>query len=63
MNFEEDKEPIGKFYHCTMEHCAHVIFWIDPEEEIVAILMTQYLPPNNTLRQDMRSLVYQALEE
>ena len=42
---------------------ASTIFWIDPEEEIVAILMTQYLPPNNALRQDMRSLVYQALEE
>lgn len=42
---------------------ASTVFWIDPKEEIVAILMTQYLPTNSALRQDMRSLVYQALEE
>lgn len=42
---------------------ASTVFWIDPKEEIVAILMTQYLPTNSALRQDMRSLVYQALED
>lgn len=42
---------------------ASTIFWIDPEEEIVAILMTQYLPPNNTIRKEMRTMVYQAIED
>ena len=42
---------------------ASTIFWIDPEEDIVAIFMTQYLPSKNSPRQDMRTMVYQALEE
>lgn len=42
---------------------ASTMFWIDPKEDIVAILMTQHLPSIDSLRKDMRSLVYQALEE
>ena len=42
---------------------ASTVFWIDPEEDIVAIFMTQYLPSRNSPRQDMRTMVYQALEE
>ncbi len=42
---------------------ASTIFWIDPEEDIVAIFMTQYLPSNNSPRADMRTMVYQAIEK
>ena len=42
---------------------ASTVFWIDPEEDIVAIFMTQYLPPSNALRREIHTLVYQAIEE
>lgn len=41
---------------------ASTAFWIDPLEEITAIFMTQLLPSgSHPLRQELRSLVYQAL--
>jgi CubicO group peptidase (beta-lactamase class C family) len=41
---------------------ASTTFWVDPVEELIAILMTQYVPiePFN-LQPDFRTLVYQAL--
>jgi CubicO group peptidase (beta-lactamase class C family) len=41
---------------------ANTIFWIDPEEELVAILMTNVVYQGNLpLREEMRQMVYQAL--
>ncbi len=44
---------------------ANTVFWVDPQEDVVALLMTNVLVPTNTfpLRADMRRLVYGALED
>jgi len=44
---------------------ANTLFWVDPKEEIVAILMTNIVaPPGSvTLREEMRQMVYQAITE
>lgn len=39
----------------------NTVFWIDPEEELVAVLMTQRYPYGIELLQKFRVLVYQAL--
>ena len=42
---------------------AETFFWIDPSEELIAILMTQYLPSQTyPIRKEFRTAVYQALE-
>ncbi len=41
---------------------AETFFWIDPWEDLVAILMTQYLPSQTyPIRKEFRTAVYQAL--
>lgn len=41
---------------------ASTYFWIDPLEELIGILMNQYIPSGSyPIRQDFRTLVYQAL--
>ena len=43
---------------------AETYFWNDPQEELIAILMTQYLPSfTYPIRKEFRSAVYQALDE
>lgn len=43
---------------------ATTIFWIDPEEELIAILLTQYLPFNGPYFRDlMHRLVYAAITD
>jgi len=43
---------------------AETYFWNDPQEELIAILMTQYLPSQTyPIRKEFRSVVYQALIE
>lgn len=43
---------------------ASTFFWIDPTDDIVAIIMTQMIPHDALpLRNDMRKYVYSALEE
>jgi CubicO group peptidase (beta-lactamase class C family) len=39
----------------------NTVFWIDPEEQLVAVLMTQHYPYGVGLLQKFRVLVYQAL--
>jgi CubicO group peptidase (beta-lactamase class C family) len=42
---------------------AETYFWIDPKEDLIAILMTQYLPSQTyPIRKEFRTAVYQALE-
>jgi len=41
---------------------ASTTFWVDPQEEMIAILMTQYIAlESQSLHADFRNLVYQAL--
>ena len=42
---------------------ASTIFWIDPEEELVAVLMTQLLGSSELLRETYSALVYQAIDD
>lgn len=52
---------VGEYYWNGL---ANTLFWIDPEEEIIAILMTNILPSSiYPLRSEMREYVYRALEE
>jgi CubicO group peptidase (beta-lactamase class C family) len=41
---------------------AETFFWIDPGEDLIAILMTQYMPSQRyPIRKEFRTCVYQAL--
>jgi CubicO group peptidase (beta-lactamase class C family) len=41
---------------------ASTMFWVDPREELVAMLLTQLIPSSSyPLRREMRALTYQAL--
>jgi hypothetical protein len=41
---------------------ANTNFWIDPQEEIIGILMLQYIPPDTyPVVPEFRNLAYQAL--
>lgn len=43
---------------------AETYFWNDPQDELIAILMTQYLPSQTySIRKEFRTAVYQALVE
>jgi len=36
-------------------------FWIDPEEELIGILMTQFMPYNGRFTREFKVLTYQAI--
>jgi len=41
---------------------AETFFWIDPKEDLIAILMSQYLPSQTyPIRKEFRTVVYQAI--
>jgi len=43
---------------------AETFFWNDPQEELIAMFMTQYLPSQTyPIRKEFRTVVYQALDE
>jgi CubicO group peptidase (beta-lactamase class C family) len=43
---------------------ASTAFWVDPKEEIVAILLTQLLPSSSyPIRREFRVLTYQSLTD
>jgi CubicO group peptidase (beta-lactamase class C family) len=43
---------------------ANTTFWIDPKEELVGILMTQFMPSGTyPVNEDFRNLVYQAIDD
>jgi len=55
------KGRLGEYFWGGM---ANTLFWIDPKEDIVAILMTNVMPSGVfPLRNDMRKFVYEALVE
>ena len=50
---------VGSYFWGGM---ASTIFWIDPKEDILALVMTQLVPSNTLpLREDFKVLTYQAL--
>ena len=54
---------MGSVGHHGWGGYAETYFWIDPQEELIAILMTQYLPSQTyPIRKEFRTAVYQALE-
>lgn len=42
---------------------AGTFFWVDPENELIGLFMTQVIPHRTTLRQDMWGLTYQAITD
>ncbi|MDA9154202.1 beta-lactamase family protein [Gammaproteobacteria bacterium] len=41
---------------------ASTIFWVDPVNQVTAVLMTQYMPSNKyPLREDLKALIYSGL--
>jgi CubicO group peptidase (beta-lactamase class C family) len=42
---------------------AKTYFWVDPQEELIGILMAQYMVSFDTLEKDFQLLAYQALVE
>jgi CubicO group peptidase (beta-lactamase class C family) len=53
---------MGSVGDCSWGGYAETYFWIDPQEELIAILMTQYLPSQTyPIRKEFRTAVYQAM--
>jgi CubicO group peptidase (beta-lactamase class C family) len=43
---------------------ASTFFWIDPEEDLIGIFMTQLIPSSTwPVRKEMRTMVYAALDD
>jgi len=41
---------------------ASTTFWVDPEQKITAVLMTQFMPSDKyPLREDLRALLYSGI--
>ena len=59
-----EAQSIGSVGNYSWGGAASTYFWIDPEEELVAILMTQLMPSSTyPLRPQMQQLVYAAIED
>jgi CubicO group peptidase (beta-lactamase class C family) len=53
----------GSSGDCGWGGYAETYFWIDPKERVIAILMAQFMPSlTYPIRNEFRTLVYQALE-
>ena len=48
---------------CGWAGAASTYFWIDPAEDMVGVVMSQYLGSQLPLADDMRVAVYQALDD
>jgi len=43
---------------------ASTFFWVDPEEDLIGIFMTQLIPSSTwPVRKEMRTMVYAALDD
>jgi len=59
-----EAQSIGSPGNYSWGGAASTYFWIDPEEDIVAILMTQLYPSSTyPLRPQLQQLVYAAIED
>lgn len=52
--------PTGSYF---WGGAAGTFFWIDPENELIGLFMTQVAPHRTTLRQDLWGLTYQAIDD
>lgn len=52
--------PTGSYF---WGGAAGTFFWIDPENELIGLFMTQVVPHRTTLRQDMWGLTYQSITD
>jgi CubicO group peptidase (beta-lactamase class C family) len=53
---------MGSVGDCSWGGYAETYFWIDPQEELISISMTQYLPSQTyPIRKEFRTAVYQAM--
>ena len=54
--------PLGPPAHQALLTCSKTHFWIDPQEQLIGILMPQHIHSGmHTVQTDFRTLVYQAL--
>ena len=51
---------VGEF---GWEGAAGTYFWVDPENELVGVVMTQFLGTYLPMREEMRAAVYATLNE
>ena len=58
-----DTHTIGSLGTCSWGGMASTTFWIDPVEELIAILMTQVVNVDCPFHAQFRTLTYQALTE
>lgn len=59
-----EAQSIGSVGNFSWGGAASTYFWIDPEEDLIAILMTQLMPSSTyPLRPQMQQLVYAAIED
>lgn len=52
--------PTGSYF---WGGAAGTFFWVDPENELIGLFMTQVVPHRTTLRQDLWGLTYQAIDD
>ena len=45
------------------QHFLGTYFWVDPQEDLVGLLMSQFMVGFDMPAIDLRTLVYQAIEE
>ncbi|MGB5950426.1 MAG: serine hydrolase domain-containing protein [Parvibaculum sp.] len=58
-----EAQAVGSAGNLSWGGAASTYFWIDPEEDLVAILMTQLMPSSTyPLRPQLQQLVYAAIE-
>ena len=54
-------EALGSEGEYSWGGAASTGFWIDPEEELIGILMTQFMPYNGRFTKEFKVLTYQAI--
>jgi CubicO group peptidase (beta-lactamase class C family) len=58
------KRLLGSVGSYNWGGAANTTFWIDPKEELVGILMTQFMPSGTyPVNEDFHNLVYQAIDD
>ncbi len=61
---DEEEAGLGSEGEYAWGGAASTVFWIDPKEDIIAILMTQFVPSYAyPLREEFKAKIYEALEE
>jgi CubicO group peptidase (beta-lactamase class C family) len=56
------QEELGSVGTYSWGGAFYTTFWIDPEEELVAVFMSQVRPVNSDVSDKFRTMVYQALK-